>query len=470
MGGWRYAAHDDEGSVLIAVLGIMIVLTVLAIGAFSMSDNNLFQSKRDRGSAQALSVAEAGLEQALWRLKSGVATGTLSTQPLTLSTGSASITTSKTTGFTFHIVSTGSSNTTPSVSRTVSTDVFSMSIWDMFFADGPIVPGGNGHMNGGATFNGSWYMKGDWPSSNGSASFNGGPFFIKGGNVALGGSASMGDQGKVDLYCDGTVNMDRINANLHTSVPDIPQPVQDANVLSSARSTAIAESGDNIQGTNSGAGGVSNDENRATLPTAGSPASTSNPRFYKVVDNDSVVNQSVVSFTMGQGRASFGRPYDTTTGHSSDDFAWDAAAGVLTVQGTIFIDAKDLYISNVKWAGRGTLVCSGNVHITGTWEPACLTVAPINANAYPTVNNVAVSATGRIEEFSPNGYGAFFSGVSWSMSGGNDESFTGAIVAPQITLGKHSTVTLTKMSSSLPPSMPGGSGQIVSSSGWQEGP
>ena len=64
----RTFARADEGSVLIAVVGIMIVLTVLVIGAFGMASDNLFQSRRDRGRAQALSVAEAGMEQFIWRM------------------------------------------------------------------------------------------------------------------------------------------------------------------------------------------------------------------------------------------------------------------------------------------------------------------------------------------------------------------------------------------------------------------
>ena len=175
---------------LIAVVGIMIVLTVLAIGAFSMADNNLFQSKRERGSAQALSVAEAGLEQALWRIKSSTATGSLT---LTMPTGTAKVTTEKKTSFTYHLVSTGSSLTTPSVSRTISTDVFSMSIWDMFFADGPVSPGANGRINGNGSFYGSLYMKGDWPATTGNATFDGGPFFVKDGDIDLGGSATHRD-------------------------------------------------------------------------------------------------------------------------------------------------------------------------------------------------------------------------------------------------------------------------------------
>ena len=103
-----------------------------------------------------------------------------------------------------------------------------------------------------------------------------------------------------------------------------------------------------------------------------------------------MVNSSVTSFYIGKDAGgvtvpSFGRPYDAGLRHSYDDFAWDATSGVLTVQGTVFIDARDVYISNVKWAGKGTIVCRGNVHIqsgpvaavrhgrlprTATWDSA----------------------------------------------------------------------------------------------------
>jgi hypothetical protein len=275
----------------------------------------------------------------------------------------------------------------------------------------------------------------------------------------------MGDEGTVDLYCNGTVNMSGINARVHTAVPDLPIPKQGQAELSAARNTAFAESKDGVQGTPPGVGG--NDERRSSGFSLGPPEATVS--FYKIVDNNDAIDESLSAFYIGTSAAgtvvpSFGAPYDGGIGHSPDDFAWDAATRTLTVQGTVFIDAADVYIDDVNWVGKGTFVTSGNVHISGTYAPRSL------AN-YPQVDCVGVSATGYIDCYSPDAYGPMFSNIYWSMNpSGNYESFHGEIVAPDITFGKHAQVWCTPaMSANLPPSMPGGSGQIVSSSGWHEG-
>jgi hypothetical protein len=490
--------HDEDGSVLIAVVGIMVVLTVLAIGAFAMADDNLFQVKRDRGRTQALAVAEGGLEQVLWRLKAGrPPTSTAPFDVVLPGMGVASIEASQS-GTNWHIVATGNASATPGITRTISVDVLSMSIWDMFYANGPVSPGSNGHINGSGSFWGSAYMRGNWPPSNGNAAFEQGPFFVKDGNIALGGSATIGMSTPVppgvDIYCNGSVNMTGIspNAKLHASVPDLPMPQQSGPELTVARNIALGESTDGLQGTPL-MGGLRNDEIRTSGDGTGVPSPLGPPfadklypsfssRYYKVIDNDSIVNTSVAAFYIGKSSAgvtlpSFGQPYDPALGHSPDDFAWDAATGVLTVQGTVFIDAQDVYIKDVKWAGKGTLIIGGNVHVTGLWEPACFTVAPIvtkdpsDVDGYPKKNCVGISSSGYIEMFSPDGYGPSFSAVSWTMNpSGNYEMFHGEIVAPEITMGKHAQVWCTPgMSSSMPPSMPGGSGMIVAISGWHEG-
>jgi hypothetical protein len=472
---WKWRTAEDDGSILIAIVGIMVVITVLAIGAFSMSDNNLFQSKCDRGRAQALAAAEAGLEQVMFRLDSH--TSTMATT-LTLPTGTASVTTSKTTAFSHRVIAIASSTTSPTVTRTVSTEIFTMSIWDMFYASGPVNPGANGHINGSGSFYGSLYMRGDWPPSNGNSSFNGGPFFVKDGNVALDGSSYMGTEGAVDLYCNGTVAMNRITARLHSSVPDLPSPKQGAAELSLARTTALGESTDGYQGT-LGSGAQQNDERRTTGVATGTPLaypfadktySLTSDRFYKRIDNDALAdNKSIAAYYIGVGAngnvlPSFGEAYDSAIGHSRDDYSWDATNRILTIQGTVFIDAAEVYINNVRFAGKGTIVVSGNVHISNEWEPYV-------AADYPQRANVGISASGYVNCYSPDAWGVMFSGLRWSMDpDGNYHEFHGEIVSPDIAFGKHSLVWCTpNMSSNLPPSLPGGNGQIRSMSGWHEG-
>lgn len=452
----RHTARDDEGSVLIAVIGIMVVLTVLAIGAYAMADGNLFQAKRDRGSAQALAAAEAGLEQVSWRIGNQVEPTT--TLNFTLPTGNVSVSTSQTTPMTWHLISTGSSNTTPSVSRTVSCDEFNMKIWNMDFIDGPMGVGGCGKFNGGASFTGSWYIIGDWPDTKGQVSFNGGPYFVKNGSIPAG-HANFGTDGHVvDIYCDGYVDPGLTNVNVHNYCPAIPIPAQGNPELSADRSLASQESSDNLVGNT----GAPSPERSRVSPAFGLPSPRSGVG-YKVVDNDSNVNQSITSLTLSSGTPSFGAPRDGT-GASPDDFAWDAAAGVLTVRGTVFIDAQDLYLTGITWAGNGTIVCSGNVHVSGSWGPY------VQSN-YPSVDNVGIAASGAIDDSADPTYGAFYSAVSFSNeAAGNKATFNGEIVAPVCSWAMHATVITTPhMADYMPKSMPRGQGGIPVLSGWHEG-
>jgi hypothetical protein len=458
-----HALRDEDGSTLIAVVGIMVVLTILVIGAFSMSSDNLFQSRRDRGSAQALSAAEAALEQSTWRLAKSV--GTTSALTLTLPTGTASVTATKTTSMTWTLTARGASLTTPTAYRTITTDLFMMNIWDMDFIDGPMGVGGCGKFNGGASFTGAWYIEGDWPDTKGQVSFNGGPYFVKGGDIPAG-HANFGTDGKlVDIYCDGTVDPGLTNVRVHNYCPTIPIPKQGLSELQAARQTAINESADNLQGSSST---IANDECRVSGISTGLPSPRSGSG-YKVVDNDSVVNTSVVSVTIGSGVPSFGKPYDAALGHSPDDFAWDAATGVLTVQGTVFIDAKDLNLTGVTWAGKGTIICSGRVNISGSWAPYVMADYPGTGSSHPA--NVGISASDDINVSASPCYGPFFSSTLFSNdAAGNKAEFYGEIVAPICNWAMHATVVCTpNMSQNLPPSMPAGLGPVPVMTGWHEG-
>jgi len=54
---------------MIAVMGVMMLLTVLGLGAYTMSQANLDTTQREKDSTLALTVADAGIDQAIWRLK-----------------------------------------------------------------------------------------------------------------------------------------------------------------------------------------------------------------------------------------------------------------------------------------------------------------------------------------------------------------------------------------------------------------
>ena len=398
-----------------------------------------------------------------------------------------------------------------------------MSIWDMFLAKGIDAPN-SGKINGNGTFRGSAYMEGGWPPVNGTSNFERGPYFVKGGDVRFDapgfGDAHMGQEVTVDLYCDGVVSplgsTDPIDARIHPSVPDLPIPKPSDGLTSRAIADASQESTGNQQGALTAPVGK-NDETRESGVSTGVPyplappytdkvySTSSDPgytRKYKVVDVDTAYENAssyttsgtgtpkagIDTFYIGKGAdgnklPSFGRPFDPSLGHSKDDFAWDAeadtgdGAGVLTVQGTVFIDAQHVVIKDVKFAGKGAIVTSGDVHIEGRWEPACFSVgtphtSTTDPDGYPVMHVVGISAMGPIEQWSPFGRGLFYSAVSWTMNtngGGSHDQFDGEVVAPVITMSQAASVTCTPgMGNAVPKGMPQ-SGKILAVSSWHEG-
>lgn len=505
------ALREDGGSILIAVVGIMMVLTVLAIGAFSMADNDLLQSKRERNRAQALTVAEAGLDEVMWRIKNNhpPTSGTELSIEVTGS-GSAVVMPTLAGSGKWHVVSTGHTTKMPTVTRTISADAVSLSIYDMFYADGPMTPGSQGRINGNGTFHGSAYMRGDWPPSAGNAIFLVGPFFVKDGNVTdavLGGSSQIGPappETPVDLYCNGIVSATQLFATVYPSVPDLPMPEQTEADISTLRTKANNESIDNIQGTRGLSGNLLNDEyTRTSGEATGMPnplvppytdrayaAQASADRHYKVVDNNIYSDGSLDTVYIGKSAAgvvlpSFGRPFDPDLVHSYDDFSWDATRGILTVQGTVYIDAQHVVITDVRWVGKGTIVAKGDVTINGVYEPVAIKgvdgisgtaddhADPSDNLGYPKMQCLGISANGMVNMLSADGYGVFYSAVGWTMDtsgAGNNSKFHGEIVAPEITMGHNAQVWTTPgMGSALPPSLPGGTGQFIAVTGWHEG-
>lgn len=466
-------AADETGSVLIAVVGIMVVLSVVAIGAFAMADNNLFQSKLERQRTQALHVAEAGMDAALFKVIK-VSPPIPLPKHFTVATGGGTATVSITQGENSSwssVVSTGTSGDNPHVIRVLSTEVFRFSgIWNMFFASGNGlgVPG-MGHINGNASFYGAAYMVGDFPNSNGDSNWELGPYYVRQGTMNLGGSSSMGLAGRVDLYVE-TTPTGSINATMHASVPVVPLPTLSQSDLMNDMAKAKSESWDGVMG-DPDTSDQYNTETRSSGDSTGMPVAYA-PRsgYYKYIESSSTV-------TIGGSQSSWGAPVDASLGMSPDDFAWDAAKKVLTVQGTVCINAPTVVIDGVHFAGKGTIACFGNVTISNAHDP--YGAADPNAQTmdaglptFPTKNNLGVVALGTINEFSPSGFGPMYSATKINFDdGGNMHLFHGAIVAPRIDLGKHMNIWVpTTMQENLPPSMPGSDPNgIISTSGWHEG-
>ena len=147
--GVRQRGLDDDGYVMFAVIGVMSLLTILSLGAFTLSANNLQASQREGKSAQALHIAEGGLDAAVYRVDKAPASITLGNSfVVSTSGGTAVVTVTKPQGAGWLITSTATTGS-PAVSRTVSGQVYAMALWDMYYADGLFeAVGSNGKLNG----------------------------------------------------------------------------------------------------------------------------------------------------------------------------------------------------------------------------------------------------------------------------------------------------------------------------------
>lgn len=446
----------ESGSILIAVIGIMMVLTVFAVGAYAMADDNLFQSKREKNSTQALHVAEAGLDAALWGVgRSGF---TLGTVHIPLASGTASVTTVYNGDLTYRVISTGISTSTPIVTRTLVCEVFALSLWNMLLSSGSAsVNGAGGQLNGNAVITGPFYVHGDLIASSGDAKFLTGPLFVKGGDIHLSGSATIGAadaSGHVAVFCDGITPTNHEDyyprdEQANPNVPNIILPDYGQSQLANARQTAIGEAVDGLQGRT----GVMNDETRWSVPVTGTPSyprlRVSGEEYYKVIDDNTQIDTSVVTVTLGHGTGSFGKP--------TDDFAFDDVTDTLDIKGTVFIDAQELHLNTIRYRGNGTIVCSGHIYIDGDFTP--VGIWPYE-DSYPNPNAVGLTTPDTITDSAADAWGAFFAYNRFEMFG-NDQQFHGALLSLSINLGKHADLwTTPNLPDYLPPSLPGGENEM----------
>ena len=449
----------DDGFIMFAVIGIMAVLTILAVGAFALSTNNLYSSQRELSSTQALHIADAGVNAAVYRLDKAPSTFSPLPYSYTVSTtgGNTSVTVSKSNSGGWLITATASTGT-PAVSRTVSAQTYAMALWNMFYADGLFTPvGSNGKLNGNGSLYGSFYCRGDWPWSNGNADFDTGPYYIKSGDVQLSGNAGFGKDGvPVAVYCDGNVSPTSFPGTWYPTCPDIHLPKLDLNVGYQA---ALAESVDGKQSNPnlSSSSWISNSETANGLVQVGSPPTSytsGGKHYYKVLDTDGILNNHSLSTVT----------LSSNFGSATDDFS--IINGVLTVYGTVYVDATTLNINVSQFAGKGTIVCSGAINVnSSTFAP----IAPVTN--YPSLNCLALCAYGAIVDNEGTGYGPRYSATSWSMNpGGNYDDYFGAVLAPTIGVGKHASLYVTpNIASYLPPSLPGAATTITSMT-WRDGP
>jgi len=456
----------ETGSALLIALGAMLILTVLSVGLMSMAQNDLASSGREKKSTQALHVAEAGIDRALWQLKR---LGTVSPSSFEVQTslGTATVTSSQDAGeqYLWTISSTG--EVSDGVKRLIKVDVFNLSYWNMVMASETLTASGGG-VNGTTSVDGPFYVRGNLELS-GSSEVTGGPLFIKDGKLIL--SSNGSSVGTVDepivLYLEQGYEKNNENAGLYYSslsynVPNINLPLLGETEMQERQIDAKNQSVDNEKGYTGLAADESTSYSRK-YPGVGSG-------YYKVVDNNSTIATPVGSGTpslvISAITPSFGDP--GTEASPKDDFAWDLATKTLTVRGTVFVDGPVVISTDIEYQGNGAIVANGDITIQND-VLAADTFPTSSCLGFVSPDTVNIDNPSSNSSLTPNIEIAIFALQKVSVQ--RTVCIKGAVLTRNLDFAHPNGHLLTApdLPGNLPEAMPGATENFTLTSGWHEG-
>jgi len=453
---------EEKGMAMIVVIGIMLIVTTLAFGAMAVSESDLLLSERDRESMEALHVAEAGIQKALWQLEeqgSTMSSETIFTIPVGNGIAQVSAVQDGTNSWYWTVESTG---TCGEAHRKIKVTVFNFSIWNMNAGLGSnksLASGGNG-IHGTTSVDGPFYVRGNIELS-GTSSIKGGPLFIKTGSLVFqSASATLGKSDKrVDTFIEpaegyddivGVKNKDNqlFISRLSNQVPDIKLPPMEA--LSFYRDQAKKES----------------TETPVTAHPSADPVKSGG---YKVVDDDGENETSDMkkTYKLDSGIASFG----------NNEFGWDRTNRILYTGGTTFVDG-DLVIGDnendtIRYDGRGTIVVNGNITIKGRLIPTTTKMDNDHVLGLVTGKSIEIhiNASNSGDPDKPHVAGAFFAEEKIKIAK-NNITFVGSMIAGTLDFADKTNnshlFTDDSLPTFLPPSLPGSTKFLAMTTSWRE--
>lgn len=417
----RTRIGDDSGVALITVLGVMLVITVLAIGAYTLSSQVLHESVRLENESEAFRAASSGLERVLSSFSVDEATAMIAAGPIVDHTpdGTYTVTAEDLGGNEWRLTSVGVDSN--GVRETVKQEFYFLDLWKMNFSGGSASssPGAGGALNGQSSIVGPFYARGDM-SMNMNMALLEGPLFLKDGNLFVpngGPNYWVGMAGSpLKVYADGGANPpvppNEVGSGgkgvyidgPYTSVPDIELPPITDEDLKEWATTAKNESVDNVMG-NTGKinlEAVVDGETRdpATYTTLQPPNTTTWSRErpqagsgpYKLIAGSgfSLDGVGVGSGTLASPFVIGGRTFGawgsvvTTDGVSlsagptgiasyttgvTDDFAYNDAANILYLWGTVYVDGDLVIAEDMEYIGNGTIIANGDITLVGELRP-----------------------------------------------------------------------------------------------------
>ncbi len=452
--------RSEGGTAVLAAVGVMLVLTILGIGAYTVSVNNLTMTDKERNSAVALQIADAGIDQAVWRLDT---TGSLpSTMSVTVAQGSAEVSVSALENSEWQITSRGHTDKAPTVTRAVKVSVFSLSLWNFVMASS--LTAGGGGLVGNTSVYGPFYVRGGVTLS-GNSEVQKGPFFVKNGDIALSGNGQIGlETSPIPVYNDGNhpvPGSKGFYAKFSNNCPDLHIPPLGSGEMQAYENLAALESADNLMGSTE----ITNTEPQ---PDAGGHAPGALVGFYKIVDDDrnvAPVGSGSHPFILSDATPSWG----VSTHGGGEDFAWDTVQNILYVKGTVFVDGPIDIQNDIKYEGNGTLVANGNILIRGKIRPL---------GPYPnddvlglvTPGEMRFSVTGNNDSNPDNAdiWGAFFATNKIQIDA--NDSIRGSMLTGLLSF-EHPNGHLfsdAQLPSYLPESMPGSTQRYTYMGSWRE--
>lgn len=456
----RQILRSESGVAIVAVIGIMFVLTLLGVGVFTASQNNLTLTEREKRSTLALAVADAGIDRAIWQLK---AKGSLPTSmTITTSTGSAEISVTAMANSEWQITSRGRTTQAPQVKRAVQVSVFSMSLWNFVMASS--LTAGGGGLVGTTSVYGPFYVRGGVTMS-GNSEVQIGPLFVKSGNINLTGSGQIGEPSSyVDVYCDGTTpapGSGRFYANLSNNCPDLYIPPLRLGELQSLQNTAAQQSSDDLMGD-------TDIVNVEPPPPASGTAPGALAGYYKIIDTDRNVT-GVGNGTNGLTISAATPSWGVAAHGSGEDFAWDQATKTLFVKGTVFVDGPVNFTTDFRYEGNGTLVANGNIYVASYIRPL---------GPYPNDDVLGLVTPGQMR-FAVNGsnnsdpnqadiFGAFFAANKITIDA--NVCIRGSMLTGLLDFAHPNGHLFTdpQLPSYLPKSMPGSTERYTYVASWRE--
>lgn len=402
---WQ-ARGDDSGVAMITVLGVIAVMTVLAVGSYYLASESLHESLRVEDESKAFRAANSGLDIVMSSFSDAT---TADSFPVYGSTpdGAYTVTLEDLGGGEYRLKSTGTG--IDASSESVTQEFYYMNLWKMNFAgtgDQTLISGSGG-LGGTSNIVGPFYMKGNLAIANNMSVLEG-PLFVKNGSVSVASSGALGATTQfVKVFCDGAVPPNRSSgaaggvwvSSVSRSVPDITLPSITQADLEQWATKAQAESIDNIKGYADRAPQVINLETVSTPPSGSDytimqPPSSStwtrakadttnlNYKFIGSVDGTiSAKGTGTHGLTIG-GRSfgSWGSVATTdgvniagdghyTLANSYDDFAYDDVNNRLYIAGTVFVDGPVTFTEDTTYIGNGTIVANGDITVQGYLRP-----------------------------------------------------------------------------------------------------